>query len=135
VEELFAVNNRLLDSERTLGQSRFDDWRRALKSLHRDEDTDLTAVRQRVEAVKRLRLHTQDFGTDAFIRWMQSWLALPQDYIGELIQAGKVAFLQFIKEAHQLQELVSAYEGLSGMKLQEVGTTEPWLPHTATRLR
>lgn len=133
--DLFAVYNRLQHTQRTLGQSRFAELQRILKSLYKGEDTDLLSVRQKADAVKRLREKVQVFGADAFGRWMQAWTALPQDYTDEIVHPSKTVFIQFIAQTRQIQEDLSAYEAISGMKLHGSDTDDGWLQHSAEQLR
>lgn len=135
VEALFALHNRLQEARRALGQTRFEDLQRALKSLYKDEDTDLQAIQQKVDAVKQLRQKTQVFGADAFARWVQGWTTVPYDYTDELVQMNKTAFANAIYQAQQVREALGVYEKASGMTLTFEDTTADWLRHTTDQLQ
>src|SRR5690606_22411802 len=74
VEQLFSHNNQLREVQRLLQQSRFASLQQALKNLFKDEQTDLTDIRNKAVLVQEFGNLTNAWQRNALGKWVQVWM-------------------------------------------------------------
>jgi superfamily I DNA and/or RNA helicase/very-short-patch-repair endonuclease len=119
IEQLFSLNNQLLEVQRLLQQSRFVSVQQVLKKLFKDEQTDLSEIGKKAELVQQLSNLTNYWERNALVKWVKLFQEKNFDYSDEIKQSSMPAIDEFIQISTAFNEQRTSYETLTGIHFQQ----------------
>lgn len=131
IEQLFLLHNQLQEVQRLLQQGRFLSVQQALKSLFKDEQTDLVDIGSKAELIQKLSNATNSWDRNALGKWIQVWLGKNLQYFDEIKQKSLTAIVDFIQLATIFNQEAKGYETLTGVQFQQ---KDNWITETANQL-
>lgn len=134
VEQLFQISEGLLSYKKVLGQTRFGEVTKALRSWYKEEDTDILYLREVNEQLKRLASKFRFLGVHSFKKWVGT---LSEQDIGQVevfLDSAKPHFDHFCKEAGKLDELIHVYIQLTGFSVEDSRSAESFFDHLLSKL-
>lgn len=132
VEQLFVLNNQLQEVRQLLHQSRFDDVRKALNNLYKEEQTDMAVVEKNASTFRHLALLTNHWGYNAPEKWLQDLSEKGIKYFGEIAQKNPTQIKSFIQLTSTLEKKRKDLENHTGLKFQQ---EEDWFGKTIVQLQ
>ena len=132
VEQLFAQHNQMQEAQRFLQQNRFSCVQDALKSLYKEEHTDLADIEQKAVAVKCISEAMNLWGYNALTKWIQLFIDKNIPYSDEIKNNSTALINDFKKVSATFHELEKNYKDLTGITF--IGK-ENWLQETITQLQ
>lgn len=132
LEQLFTYNNQLQEVQRLLQQSRFVFVQQSLKTLFKDEQSDLSDIDNKAVLIQHLSTITDNWERNGLGKWVQVWQEKNLQYSDEIKQSNFAAIKEFIQLITTFNEQNKNYETLTGIHFQQ---TENWLNETVTQLQ
>lgn len=131
IEELFTHKNQLQELQIFLQQSRFTAVIESLKSLYKEEHTDLSDVDNKALLIQNLSTITNNWGRNALSQWTEVLQEKKLQYSDEIKQSNPSAIADLIKLTKTFNQEKNSYQALTGICFQE---QEEWNKKTTTQL-
>lgn len=134
VEQLFQLSEELLSYKKVLGQTRFGEITKVLRSWYKEEDTDILYLREANEQLKSLASKFRFLGLHSFEKWIETLSQQGIVQIEVFLNSAKPHFDHFCKEAGKLDELIHAYIQLTGFSVEDSRSAESFFDHLLSKL-
>lgn len=132
VEQLFTYNNELQEVKRLLEQTRFISVKLALKSLFKDEQTDLSDISNKSVLVQQISTLLNSWEQNALIRWVQILQEKNFHYSNDIIVSNTSSIVEFVNISSLYKEECKKFQALTGIHFQQ---TENWNSETIIQLQ
>jgi len=132
VELLFARHNQMQEALRFLQQNRFLSVQTALKSLYKEEDTDIADIEQKAIVVKHINEAMNIWGHNALTKWVELLIDKNILYSDEIKNSHIALIDNFKNTSTTFHEYEENYKNLTGITFSQ---KENWLQETTMQLQ
>lgn len=132
IEALFINHNQLKENQLKLQKSRFTDLQSALRSLYKDDQTDVYDIEKKAAGIKQLDSALSLWDYNGLSKWSKLLLNLHINYLDEVRGPNSNLINEYLNTRIKFNELERIYQSTTGIKFSY---EENWLNAAALQLR
>ncbi|MDO5522832.1 MAG: DUF3320 domain-containing protein [Bacteroidia bacterium] len=126
VEKFFAEYASWKEEKLLLSRERFDWIKKSLKSLYREEETDLPQIEKRTAILEKIIQQCTVWGINSFDSWMKFWAQNNIESTDEIILPKSTILSDFIINQQALQQQLTDYANATGINFNQIAADAVW---------